>query len=288
MLYFIGLGLGDMEDITVKGLKIIKSVKRAYLESYTSILTDATQAQLEDFYGRQLIPADRDLVETQSDEILKDAETEDIAFLVIGDSFGATTHTDLILRAKQKQIPYKVIHNASIMNAVGCCGLQLYNFGETVSIVLWTETWQPTSFVDKIIENKKRGLHTLCLLDIKMKERTIENLMRNRKIYEPPRFMSTSEAASQLVQSINNLQEIGEKSIVLTEDSLCVGLARVGSDTQRIVVTTLKDMSTTDIGPPLHSLVIPGYLHPLEVDMLRLHAKDADFFDECVKTISIK
>lgn len=71
---------------------------------------------------------------------------------------------DLVLRAKQLQIPYKVIHNASIMNAVGCCGLQLYNFGQTVSIVFFTDNWRPDSFYDKIILNKKAGAHTLCLL----------------------------------------------------------------------------------------------------------------------------
>ena len=32
----------------------------------------------------------------------------------------------------------KVIHNASIMNAVGACGLQLYRYGEAVSIVFFT------------------------------------------------------------------------------------------------------------------------------------------------------
>ena len=39
MLYLIGLGLGDADDITVKGLKIVKNAKRVYLEAYTSILT---------------------------------------------------------------------------------------------------------------------------------------------------------------------------------------------------------------------------------------------------------
>ncbi len=42
----------------------------------------------------------------------------------------ATTHTDLELRARALNISTKVIHNASIMNAVGACGLQLYKFGE--------------------------------------------------------------------------------------------------------------------------------------------------------------
>jgi len=37
----------------------------------------------------------------------------------------ATTHADLLLRAKERGVATKVIHNASIMNAVGCCGLQV-------------------------------------------------------------------------------------------------------------------------------------------------------------------
>ena len=41
---------------------------------------------------------------------------------------------------------------------------QLYNFGETVSIVFWTDTWKPDSFYDKICTNLERGMHTLCLL----------------------------------------------------------------------------------------------------------------------------
>lgn len=35
---------------------------------------------------------------------------------------------DLVLRAKEKGIGYKVVHNASIMNAIGCCGLQVRRF----------------------------------------------------------------------------------------------------------------------------------------------------------------
>ena len=38
----------------------------------------------------------------------------------------ATTHADLLLRARERGIGTKVIHNASIMNAVGCCGLQVH------------------------------------------------------------------------------------------------------------------------------------------------------------------
>lgn len=60
------------------------------------------------------------------------AKDDDVALLVVGDPFGATTHSDMVVRARQMGIRVDVVHNASIMNAVGCCGLQLYRFGQTV------------------------------------------------------------------------------------------------------------------------------------------------------------
>lgn len=104
------------------------------------------------------------MVEQGADDILKDSQEIDVALLVVGDPFGATTHTDLILRAQEKNIEYHVVHNASILNAVGCCGLQLYTFGETVSIPYWSDNWKPDSFYNKITENYRRNLHSLCLL----------------------------------------------------------------------------------------------------------------------------
>lgn len=68
------------------------------------------------------------------------------------------------MNIKQYSFFLQIVHNASIMNAVSCCGLQLYNFGETVSIPYWTEKWKPDSFFEKIVENYNRNLHTLCLL----------------------------------------------------------------------------------------------------------------------------
>ena len=49
----------------------------------------------------------------QSDEILSATITGDVACLVVGDPFGATTHADLMLRAKECGIATKVVHNAS-------------------------------------------------------------------------------------------------------------------------------------------------------------------------------
>lgn len=76
----------------------------------------------------------------------------------------ATTHSDLWIRAKERNIEVQVIHNASIMNACSCCGLQLYRFGQTISLCFFTETWRPDSFYERIVQNHSIDLHTLCLL----------------------------------------------------------------------------------------------------------------------------
>lgn len=48
-----------------------------------------------------------------------------------------------------------------------------------------------------------------------------------------------------------------------------MGLARIGSDNQQIIVCTLKEMSQSELGLPLHSLIIPAKnLHPLEIEYL--------------------
>lgn len=268
MFYFIGIGLGDAKDITVKGLEIVKNADKVFLEYYTSILTCGKEA-LEEFYGREIILADRDLVEQESEKLFEDASSSNVAFLVVGDPLGATTHTDLILRATEKGIKYQVVHNASIINAVGCCGLHLYRFGEVISICFWTENWRPESYYDKIICNLERGLHTLCLLDIKIKEQTLENMMKRNKIYEPPRFMKVSDACSQLLE-IAEKRSSNKESVQLNRDSICIGLARVGCDNQKIVVGKLYEMAEYDMGDPLHSLIIAGELHPVEIEMLQL------------------
>ncbi|KAI6654617.1 Diphthine methyl ester synthase-like [Oopsacas minuta] len=270
MLYLIGLGLGDCRDISVRGLEVVRRSARVYLECYTSIMF-VSKEELEKFYGRSLILADRELVEQGVGEVLELAMTQEVAFLVAGDPLAATTHSDLILRAQKKGVEYRVFHNASIISAVACSGLQLYRFGETVSIVMWTDDWQPDSFADKIENNLSRGLHTLCLLDIKVKEQTVENMMRGNKVFEPPRYQSVSEAAAILLSIVQRRQEQG-CSYLLKNDSLSIALARVGSETQQIVSCTLSQLATADLGPPLHCLVIPAGMHHMEEDMVKCFA----------------
>ncbi|KAG8829922.1 diphthine synthase [Serendipita sp. 399] len=272
MFYLIGLGLCDEKDITVRGLEAVKRCERVYLEAYTSILM-VEKERLEEFYERSLIVADRDMVEMESDAILERAGEVDVALLVVGDPFGATTHSDILIRARSKGIATEVIHNASIMNAIGACGLQLYNFGQAVSLVFFTESWRPDSFYDRVAENWKLGMHTLLLLDIKVKEQSEENLAR--KIYEPPRYMSIPLAISQLIE----VEERRKEGILTPEATLAISMSRVGGGAhQRIVAGTLSQLGRQDIsvfGQPLHSLIIVGKrLHPLEVEFGQSFAID--------------
>nr|POE48072.1 diphthine methyl ester synthase [Quercus suber] len=280
MLYIIGLGLSDEKDISNRGLEIVRRAERVYLEAYTAVLL-VDQAQLESYYERPIIIADREKVESSSDEILANAQEKDVAFLVVGDPFSATTHTDLALRCRQHDppIPTRTLPNASILTAVGATGLSLYTFGQTVSMVFFTDDWRPASFYDRIAENIGLGLHTLVLLDIKVKEPNLQAMARGKIVYEPPRFMTVAQCASQMLE-IESLRGEG----ICKEESLAVGVARLGSEEEMIVAGTLKELSTADLGKPLHSLCLCGKkMHEMEWEYVRGFAIDQAKFDEIWK-----
>lgn len=217
------------------------------------------------------------MVESQSDAILDGAVEKDVAFLVVGDPFSATTHTDFALRCRQNDppIPYRTLPNASILTAVGATGLSLYNFGQTVSMVFFTDTWKPDSFYDRVAENSALGLHTLVLLDIKVKEPNLEALARGKTVYEPPRFMTVAQCAEQML-------EVEEKrnQDVSGKEKLAVGVARLGSEGEQIVAGTLEELAQADLGRPLHSLVLCGSrMHEMEWEYMRDFAVDKEKFD---------
>lgn len=266
VLYIIGLGLHDEKDITVRGLEIVRSCDSIFLEMYTSVLASVPTERLEAFYGKSVTVADRGMCENDADElIIEPAKEKDIAFLVVGDPVCATTHTDLVLRAKEVGVEVEMIHNASIMGAAGACGLQLYNYGQTVSIPFFDENWRPTSFYPKIQYNRAGGMHTLCLLDIKVKEPDFKAMMKGRTEFLPPRFMTVNCAAEQLLEA----EEKHGEGAYDGKKTLCVGMARMGQPTQKIIAGTLEELTTADFGGPLHAMVICGHLHDLELDIVK-------------------
>jgi diphthine synthase len=252
-LYFIGLGLCDENDITVKGLMAVKKCDYIYLEKYTSILQCSIE-NLEKLYGKKIILANREMVEKKADIILNQALTHNVAFLVVGDIFGATTHTDLMLRAKEKNITCEYIHNVSIINAVGIVGLELYKYGKITSVPFIAENFMPETPYDVIKMNHKEGLHAMVLLDLRPDEN---------------RFMSISEAIKYLLHI-----EQKRKENVFTDETICIGCARIGCSDFVIKMGKAKDLLKINFGKPLHCLIIPGTMHFMEEDALKQWALD--------------
>lgn len=106
-------------------------------------------------------------------------------------------------------------------------------------------------------QRRALGLPAAALLQVK--EPSLESLARGKKVYEPPRFMSVATAVQQLLEVE---ERRGEGAY--GPDTLAVGVARVGSESQRIVAGPLAALADVDFGPPLHSLVIAGETHPIE------------------------
>ena len=246
-LYLIGIGLNDEKDISVHGLEIVRSCDAIYLESYSSLL-NCSISDLEKFYGKKVIAADRKLVE-QSEELITAAANKNVALLVIGDPWGATTHIDLMLRCRAKNIPFKIINNASIITAVGITGLQIYKFGKTTSVPYPDKNFRPETAYEVINQNRMLGLHTLLLLDIRP---------------DLGKFMTVAEAIDVLLEI-----ESRKKQGAFTPDTFCVGCARIGSENFVIRAAEAKELRNFNFGKQPHCLIVPGELHFVEEEALR-------------------
>lgn len=244
MLIFAGLGLYDLDDISIKGFNAIKEADLVFLEAYTSILSGTTPGEMRERYGKEIIVLKRQDVEQEPEPILDAAEKGNVVFLTGGDPMVSTTHADLRIRAKERGIQTRIIHGSSIVSAVcGLTGLQNYRFGKSCSIPYPSHNWFPKTPLDTILSNLKQNLHTLVYLDIQ------EN-----------RFMSVREG----IEILERLMDGSSESI-----PLYVGVARAGSDMPVVVAGTGERLKSIDFGPPLHIIVVPARLHEIEEEYLK-------------------
>ena len=247
-LHLVGIGLADERDITVKGLDLVKKSDIIYLESYTSKLT-VPVSTLEKFYGKKVELADRKTVEVDAEEkLLKPAKTKDVTLLIIGDALSATTHVDLLMRAKEMKIKTSVVHNASVLTAIGKTGLQLYKFGKTASIPFTHDNYEPETPYTILAENQSIGAHTLFLLDLRPDEN---------------KYMTIADA----IRYLQKLEIRLGKGLV-KDSTVMIGCARLGAD-EKIIAGKAKDLLKKDFGAPVHCLIIPGKLHFVEEDALK-------------------
>ncbi len=249
MLTLIGLGLGKEESLTLEGLEACRKSNKIYLETYTS-KWESSLENLARVVGKEIYKLKRQDLEENSDKIVKDAKDEKISILILGDPLVATTHISLLLEAKKEGIKTRIIHNASIYSAVGETGLHLYKFGATVTIPFPEKinNQEPESVYKTIRENKERGLHTLCLLDL---------------ISENDKYMTPNQGMEILLKSDN-----------VSEENELVVFGRVGSEEPLILYGKIKILLDKDFGEPPFVLILPGDLHFTEQEYLDYYRAD--------------
>jgi diphthine synthase len=247
-LVFVGLGLSDEMGISLRGIEESKTADTVFMELYTSFMPDFSINRLEELLGKQVnLVSRRNLEEENGELILNAAERGKTVLLVSGDPFVATTHITLRLEAEKRGIETRIVHGASIISAIiGLSGLHNYKFGKTVTVP-FPENFSETPY-DVISQNKKVGLHTLCLLDLKADDH---------------RFLSIREGL-ELLSAV----ERKKKSRVVTPKTLAVGVARVGSAIPCLKAGTVEALLRYDFGGPPQSLIFPGELHFMEIEAL--------------------
>jgi diphthine synthase len=251
-LTFVGLGLHDVRDVSVRGLEAIHAANEVFLEAYTSRLAGARLEELEAFYGRPLTLLSREAVE-DGHRVLRAAHQGHAVLLAIGDSMAATTHVDLRVRAAKEGIATRVIHGASIVVAApGLLGLQSYKFGRSTTLAFPHGAYLAESPYEVVAANKAQGLHTLVLLDLDA---------------ERGRFMTANEGLELLLR-IAAARGDG----ALGPDALACVVGQAGSEQPTLRAGRMGELQKEDFGPPLHTLVIPGELHFLEEEALRVLA----------------
>lgn len=248
-LTLIGLGLFDEKDLSLYGIEEAKNSDKVYIELYTSKWYGNLK-NLEKTIGKEITELGRKDLEENSSKIVNESKNRKIVIFVQGDPLLQTTHSSLLLEAKKHGIETKVIHNASILSVVGETGLHVQKFGQYVTIPFPEKTKGklPESVFEVIRENKKRELHTLCLLDV---------------IAEESRYMKITQG----------LQILTEGNVI-NKDEKVVAFTKAGSEKSLIVYSSVGELLERDIQDIPSIIIIPGKLHFTEREYLELSEND--------------
>lgn len=246
-LSLVGIGLFDENDLSLKAVEEARNSDKIYIELYTSKWY-GNLGNLKKIVGRDVLELKRKDLEEDSRKIIDEANSKKVVIFVQGDPLVQTTHSSLLLEAKKLGIVTQVIHNASILSAVAETGLHVQKFGHYITIPFPEKTKGklPESVFEVIKENKKRGFHTLCLLDV---------------IAEDNKYMTISEGLKILLGN------------VVKDDERIVAFAKAGNKpkTAYDTVSNLIDRGISDI-PAV--IIILGKLHFTEKEYLEVTEKN--------------
>jgi len=266
MLHLIGIG-AKKEHINFEMFEEIKKCDKVFLEYYTSFYKTPFN-ELEKFLNKKIIIANRDLIESQIEkQIIEPAKKENIALLILGDPLIATTHTDLLLRAKKMKVKTKIYNNVSIANYITRTGLQFYKFGKITSIPFFSEKFMPRTPYLVYQDNYRIGAHSLFLLDLNPS---------NDIAYKGHSKYLEAHKALQFMLDIPKLmlknEEIEEKdTMYIDEATKAVICSRLGFDDEKIIYGTINELIEFDKKEVLKEpicLIIPGDMHEMEEEFL--------------------
>jgi diphthine synthase len=251
MLTFVGLGLWNEEDLTLKGIERAKKADIVYIELYTSHW-HGNLKNLEKIIKKKIEILKREDLEEKSSKILEEAKKKKIVIFVSGDPLVATTHMSFILDAIKNELEVEVIHNASIYSAIAETGLHIYKFGASATIPFPEKTSEvlPLSTYETLRENNKLGLHTLLFLDVAANEK----------------YMTPNQA----IKTMLKLEEVMKQDI-FTDNTKIIVFGRAGSDEPLILYGKVKNLLGKEFGEPPFVIIVPGKSHFSEKEFLEYY-----------------
>jgi len=265
-LYLVGLGPGDLDLMTQKAVNLLQKMDCRFLEGYTATLPNDSENRLEEIVG-PWSRAMRPEIENPK-EILEMSKTQRVGIMVVGDPMQATTHVDLILRAKDLGIKTTVIPGISATTlAISMSGLQSYRFGRQVTIPFNYGDYLPTSPLEYIDANFNNNLHTLALLDLDPTGMGVENPtpMQPDKVVELLQSMH-----ERLVEREGVVRESMRTPIAKWDGIL---LSDLGTVNQKVTAGNLEDLALIE-GGCIHCLILPATLDELENEMFQRLSQD--------------
>jgi len=252
-LYLVGLGVSP-GTMTREAYNVLQNADTVILDGYTSLSPDLDKSWLEKTLSRKVLVAERtDLEGPGASRIIGKAGEADIALAVIGDPLTATTHLSLVVEAKRRGVPVRVIPGVSgVFLSKTISLLQIYKFGRTITITYpWGDIY-PLSSVEMMMGNLCLGLHTLFLLDLRLDEK---------------RAMTVDEAVDVLLKTYRRLVERGAPEFPL---DMLIGIVieAAGTSREKVVIDSLGSLARTGNGEPPQSLIVPAELHVSESEAL--------------------
>jgi len=236
VLWFVGLGLDDERGLSRRAFEVLRGCE-VFAEEYTAVASAGALERLSAELGRPIRRLGRAEVEGEAEILGALARAPQVALVVVGDPFAATTHVALRLAAERAGHGWRYLPNASILvAAAGFLGLSPYRFGRTVSVPFPAPGFAPRSPIDQIAANRERELHTLVLLDLAP---------------DAGRFLRAGEALALLRERDPGETALGEETPVAVA-------ARVGRDDAAGFFGLVRRLRSVDFGPPLHSVVVPA------------------------------